>query len=577
MQKNRKYECPFLGAFFCLLALSSCGFIDTFKESQIPDVSSSVYKKIGSSTMNLSGAANRRTELYMFVYNMNDTAVSFDSYKEIFKGGGGRSAYCSENDDIYDADNFELNEHSISFDKKNLTYPFISSSCGLSLEQIRRAYTHFPEHFLERAVSSKEPYNRTKNKAASKIGDRSAFYTITKNRFTDSEKIKVINAVCVYSNDVCQVFVENGCFDSTTTDRDYTTGNSIKVTEQGARKIANKFKSIYGAETGLLGSVNLDEFDYADIIETSEKMTILLSNLGKSESGEITLGYFYPGDLYCDFDVKYKGNEIDDFSNQRQMFTLNVAGFSEDYGADLMYSTLGHEFNHMINFINKVVKHQTEFDTWFTEMLSAIAEDFVPDFLGIENTVKYKRIPYFNMSPYSGMLDWNEAGNALYAYGFAYTFGAYLVRNYGGAKIIYEMANNTFYGKEAINAALKSCGYNENYEAVFQKFGLIMANADGRDMESPTLNKEIVDLLGTYTYRFPAIDLCDCAEESQNDRGPYFFTIENNHIYFPEKIYANGFYATYLGYAKDWNYSLAFSPPSSSSGITAYVYVKNRD
>lgn len=572
MQNNRKCECFFLGALFCLLALSSCGFIDTFKENQNLDVSSAVYKKISSSTMNLSGVANRKTELYMFVYNMNDTPVYSDSYK-IFLGGG-RSAYCGEN---YDADTSELSEHSVSSIGKNCSSSFVSSSCGLSLEHIKSAYTRFPEHFLERAVSSKESYDRTKNKAASKIGDRSAFYTITIDRLTDSEKIKVINADCVYVNPVCQVFVENGYFDSRTTGRDYTTGNSIKITQQGARKIADKFKAIYGAETALLGDVSLDEFNYGDIIETSEKITILLSNLGKSQSGEITLGYFYPGDLYCDFDVKFKGAEIDDFSNQRQMFTLNIAGFSEDYGADVIYSTLGHEFNHMINFINKVVRHNTKFDTWFTEMLSAIAEDFVPDYLDIENTVKYKRIPYFNMSPYSGMLDWNETGNSLYAYGFAYTFGAYLVRNYGGAKIIYEMANNTFYGKDAISAALKSCGYNESYETVFQKFGLIMTNADGRDVESPTLNKEIVDLLDTYTYRFPAIDLYDCAEESQKESGPYFFTIEDNHIYFPNKIFSNGFYATYLGYAKDWNYSLAFSPPSSSSGITAYVYVKNGD
>lgn len=349
----------------------------------------------------------------------------------------------------------------------------------------------------------------------------------------------------------------------------------IKIIEQGAEKIGEKFKAIYGAETSLLGGVSLDEFTYSNIIETSEKITILLSNLGASQSGGVTLGYFYPGDLYCDLDVKLQGSEIADFSNQRQMFTLNTIGFSEDYGADVIYSTLGHEFNHMLNYINKVLKHKTAFDTWFTEMLSAITEDFVHDYLKIENTVKYKRLPYFNNHPYSGMIDWDATSDSLYAYGFAYAFGAYLVRNYGGTKIVYEMANNKLYGTDAINEALKSCRYDENYNTVFQKFGLVMANADGTDAESPTLNKKISETFKGYTYHFPAIDLYDCGSESQINTVPYFYKIKNNYIYFPSQIYANGFYATYLGTAREWNYSLAFSPPSASSDIVAYIYIRN--
>ncbi len=533
--------------------------------------------------MDLSEIADNEAELYMFVYNMSEDTVYSDSYEAIFKGSS-RAAHCDDNANACNTDKFASNVRPAAFEK-NSSSPFPSLSCGLSLEKIKDAYNNLPKHSLERASSSNVTYNRAKNKAASKVGETNAFYIIYTNQRNDSEKIKPINATCVYVNGLCQVFVEDGYYDSAMTDCDYiempadgsysSTEKTIKVTKRGVEKIAEKFEAIYGPETSLLGGVSLDEFKYSNIIETSEKITILISNLGLQSGGETTLGYFYPGDLYCDFDVTVNGNKIEDFSNQRLMFTLNTIGFSADYGADVIYSTLGHEFNHMINYINKVLKHNTQFDTWFTEMLSAITEDFTPDYLGIENTVKYKRLPYFNNYPYSGMIDWDATGNSLFAYGFAYAFGSYLVRNYGGTKIIYEMANNEFYGKDAINAALTSCGYDEKYDTVLQKFGLVMANADGTDAESPTLNKKISETFKGDTYYFPAIDLYDCGNESQINTDPYFYKIEDNYIYFPRQIYANGFYATYLGDAREWNYSLAFSPPSASSNIVAYIYIRN--
>ena len=538
--------------------------------------------------MNISQLADESAELYMFVYNMGEKPVAPESYKNIFRGGG-RALNFEGAGNARDAGVDSMNAGSILApapvdETKRSSPPLV---CGLSLKAVRNAYKNPPKKFSSRATASSKTFNRSKNKAASQIGDSASFYIFYTDVRDNSETIKEITAECVYANDLCQVFLEEGYYDRVTTDRDYTetamgsaaspsTEKTIQVTKTGAKKIAESFKKIYGMETALLGSASLDGVEYVDIIESPDKITILLSNLGVTNNNGITIGYFYANDFCCDFEKHYSEDKtIDYFSNQRQMFTLNTLAFSKDYaGMDKVCGILGHEFNHMINYINKTLKHETGFDTWFTELLSVITEDFTPEYLEIENALKGERIAFFNEYPDYGFVDWESPETDLYAYGVAYAFGAYLVRNYGGVKMVHEMATNRLYGKDSITEALKTCGYEEDFNSVFQKFGLVMMNADGSNEKIPTLNKTVREFFDDYTYCFPAIDLYNIETTLEFGHEPYFFWINGNEIYSPKILYGNGFYATDLGRAKDWNYSLWFSPPSNDA-IAAYLYIKN--
>jgi hypothetical protein len=121
-----------------------------------------------------------------------------------------------------------------------------------------------------------------------------------------------------------------------------------------------------------------------------------------------------------------------------------------------IYSTLAHEFNHMINYNVK----GTINEAWYTEMLSMLAEDLLCPLIGIPitNTAhpavsrgNYFLAGYFTQGPYY----WSDASDSVYfSYANNYAFGAYLARNFGGAELVSAIAKSPIDGKLSINTAL---------------------------------------------------------------------------------------------------------------------------
>lgn len=168
------------------------------------------------------------------------------------------------------------------------------------------------------------------------------------------------------------------------------------------------------------------------------------------------------------------------YSNKCEMFYID-AHFT-DFFPDVMYSTLVHEFQHMIYQTRK----GTSSPDWFNEMLSMLTEDFMQCYLEkatIEVGESYDvdfagpvegRFPLFN-SYYeeSGVTDWlqdkdnTKENETLFSYSSEYAFGAYLARNYGGIRLVAEMARNSTTGKQSVTDALNACGFpNESFETV---------------------------------------------------------------------------------------------------------------
>ena len=105
------------------------------------------------------------------------------------------------------------------------------------------------------------------------------------------------------------------------------------------------------------------------------------------------------------------------------MFYLDA--FLTNKMSEMAYSTLAHEFQHMINHYNKtLLAYNTEStQTWFTEMLSMLCEDMLQSYLGIsDNNSPINRMQNFNTEYYQhGITEWQ---NTQTSYANIYAFGA---------------------------------------------------------------------------------------------------------------------------------------------------------
>ncbi|MFW5687949.1 MAG: M30 family zinc metallopeptidase [Spirochaetota bacterium] len=222
--------------------------------------------------------------------------------------------------------------------------------------------------------------------------------------------------------------------------------------------------TVYGEEwSDLTGT-------YSNIIGDDDTITILLwdiDNFGSSDDdpGGV-VGFFWSKDNF----IREDGTDSA-HSNERVMFYLDSESFEtvlsgegtwsiDDYWPSEIVSTLGHELQHMILFHERNVLRGVATPTWMNELMSLVAEDLIEEKrqetgprgvdpgdyptggAGPPNNPR-GRLPDYN--PYSDRNITSFAGQSapieqiLASYGSSYAFGAYLVRNYGGAELMRHM------------------------------------------------------------------------------------------------------------------------------------------
>ncbi|SFG33014.1 Ig-like domain-containing protein [Sporolactobacillus nakayamae] len=151
------------------------------------------------------------------------------------------------------------------------------------------------------------------------------------------------------------------------------------------------------------GKINLLCFDIKD--GSAEK------------NGGFASGYFDPNDLYKE--KKSNHSEI------VYVDTYPSLGSSKHKKVSLAYSTLVHEFQHLINYNqNVLVEKRDEMDTWLDEGLSLAAEQL------LAGKPLDDRIDYYNESRSiangKSLLYWDDFGDNLANYSLSYLFIQYL-------------------------------------------------------------------------------------------------------------------------------------------------------
>ncbi len=289
-----------------------------------------------------------------------------------------------------------------------------------------------------------------------------------------------------------------------------SSSSGTKISIEVIKDIASKFVTHYQFEEKIFGEtcdrLFSDSKNSSSISMTSgptkDYVNIVLWDIGKDgTSGKCgVVGYFWAKDYY-ESDVISYSNEgkyfyIDiPFCNYKKIGTDVTYDGNDNTVSDTVISTLFHEYQHMIDFNTKNVKNNlSSVEVWYNEMLSMLCEDLLGDALGLEEGEKVYdgRIPNFNgYYYYSGIAQYLES-NSWVSYATAYTFGAFLMRNYGGTKLVREMSRNAYSGIESIVKAVNSVnGTTKKWEDLVEEYikACAFRASYAKEYDLPTLNK----------------------------------------------------------------------------------------
>jgi hypothetical protein len=255
--------------------------------------------------------------------------------------------------------------------------------------------------------------------------------------------------------------------------------------------------NIYGAEWG--------GHSDASLITANNELTILLTDIGNDNStrGGV-VGYYYAKD-------NFKKSKISG-SNERLMFYADAILFAksegswsiDDFWPKEIISTLAHEFEHMIHFYQKTTLQTGDStDTWIDEMLAESTEDLiaskikhtgprgVPYIIGSagDSGNSNGRYPSFNANNRLSLTTWN---NSLADYAKVNAFGAYLLRNYGGAKVLHDIMHNSYTDEQAIIAGINQSpnGSGKTFDTLLKEWGIAVLLSDNNHLDAyPSYNQ----------------------------------------------------------------------------------------
>jgi hypothetical protein len=155
----------------------------------------------------------------------------------------------------------------------------------------------------------------------------------------------------------------------------------------------------------------------------------------------------------------------------------------------------------MIHFYQKSIGYQTAgLKPWIDELLAVATEDLIATKLkttgprGVsytrgdagENANLYGRFPLFNQNiNHTTLSTWN---NQREDYSKVAAFGSYLIRNYGGAKLLHDILHNPYTDEQAITHAVQQSpnGMEKDFTQLMQDWGvaILLSSNTSLDMDS---------------------------------------------------------------------------------------------
>ena len=373
---------------------------------------------------------------------------------------------------------------------------------NLSMKQVNKEHAppyimNFNHKLVNTSTRALKEYNIYKKDS---LNSKKLFYLEKDNSISTKATAKKIvkNINTKYGNKTLNIWVSDDSFGD-------NCAKSYCLQEYMLDELAKSFlkegedNDIYDWVTNIFGE-EWDKTNNSNLINKSDEITILLTDIDNDNrvaSG--MLGYFYAKDNYKK--SIYKG------SNERVMFYIDSVLFASHYGRDnwsienhqtkKILSTLAHEFEHMIQFYQKNVLQKNDgLKPWIDEMLAVSTEDIIATKLktrGIrgvsyirgdagDNNNQYGRFPLFNKIINQTLPTWD---NRLKDYAMVSSFGGYLMRNYGGAKLLHDILHNKYNDEKAIVSATKQSpnGVDKNFDTLLQDWGIAVLLSSRTDLD----------------------------------------------------------------------------------------------
>ncbi|HFN9399581.1 TPA: M30 family zinc metallopeptidase [Staphylococcus aureus] len=212
------------------------------------------------------------------------------------------------------------------------------------------------------------------------------------------------------------------------------------ITDQQAKNIGKEFDTH-------IDPLVKEKFGNPSDVDKDGKVNILVYDIKDDfqETGSYTGGYFHPRDLY---DVPY--------SNRAEVFYMDtypsMGTNRNNLNEKKVYSTLAHEYQHMVNANQKLLKEKRQdgMDVWLDEAFAMASEHMY-----LEKPLDH-RIDYYNHSKSiangHSLIKWNDHGDVLSNYSLSYLFSQYLKnQSDNGDKIFKEILQDP----EDTNVALE--------------------------------------------------------------------------------------------------------------------------
>lgn len=305
-------------------------------------------------------------------------------------------------------------------------------------------------------------------------GQELPFYVITGFDTANYEDVK-ITARLEEVGEHCYVFV----------DKDLSPSDAPKMAQR-AKEIAQVFDSrIHPTNTRLFGS------EPRPGVDGDPRVVILISPAVGNYGQDNTLGFFSQRDAYK---PEADPRPIFKHSNAREMIYVSsrivLTGAADDY-----LGTIAHEFQHMINFNQKVLvgKNTQSDDLWIDEGMAMYAIEANGYGLKQGGSVLANHVRRFQLEPDAfSLTDWKGNPDGI-GYGPVYLFMVYLADRFSET-VIRDIVTSAGIGVENLDKVLS--GRGTNFERVFHDWA--MANwIDGRTLGgSPHHHYQSLTMIG---------------------------------------------------------------------------------
>ena len=335
-----------------------------------------------------------------------------------------------------------------------------------------------------------------------------------------------------------------------------------RITKLQAENLAKRFDLIYPAEVNLLGYEYGGGPDGDGGMDEDPKIQILVYGIVDASGKAMAGGYYWSKDYYPQATLFY--------SNQAEIFYINASSINNT--PDYAYAILVHEFQHMINYNEKNIKQGISPSTWYNEMLSMMAEDVILPLIGIEPGNKYhptqQRMPAF-IETYNqvGITEWTSLEISSYANGYA--FGAYLLRNYGGADLLKIILSNDKVNIDSLSLALNEILPGMDFEQALARYGeAIIFSAHQIPEDVMSFDKTVSSTVNGIKYTAYGFDIWNMERYSSPVQGPVIFDLTQMQM----RPYSISVHSSSEWKGKTGNFSITLTKPSDD--IVLFLVVK---